>query len=148
MTTIKSPPAMTQTSSSEVVGSSTSVNQSANASSAKPAQMGQTSSASAVPLMNPEMLAMAVKEYQKLRKKLNSPVLGGAAGLFTDSIAFPEELMDPNNPASESKYLHLLVALLGMKDFSVLFESEEQNKESAEQEAQEEQERNHQKKPK
>ncbi|MDO8518943.1 MAG: hypothetical protein Q7T11_02125, partial [Deltaproteobacteria bacterium] len=35
-------------------------------------------------VINPEAVAKALKDYQKIQEKLKQPLLGGASGLFTD----------------------------------------------------------------
>lgn len=108
-----------------------------NQTSSQPAeQTTQTRSASpAATVMNPEAVAKALKDYQTLRKKLNNPsFLKGAAGLFTDNVLFPEELLDPHDPLNDPKYLHLLFAVFGMKEMKKFFATEDQN---AEEEAEE-----------
>lgn len=82
-----------------------------------------------LPTINPEAVSKALKEYQKMREKLMNPAFKGAAGLFTDNIVFPNELLDPNNPVNDPRYLHLLLAMFGMKEMKQFFESEEQKEE-------------------
>lgn len=93
-----------------------------------------------VPVINPEAVTKALKEYQTLQKKLKTPVLKGAAGLFTDNVVFPQELLDPKNPANDPKYLHLLLALFGLKEMRQFFETEEQKSEEEELEKEEDKE--------
>lgn len=82
--------------------------------------------------INPEAVAKALKDYRKLWDKLKKPFLSGAAGLFTDNITFPEELLDTSNPANDVKYLHLLCALFGLKEMERFFSAEEQREEKEE----------------
>lgn len=86
--------------------------------------------------INPEAVAKALKDYRKLWDKLKKPFLSGAAGLFTDNITFPEELLDTSNPANDVKYLHLLCALFGLKEMERFFSTEEQREENEELEKQ------------
>ncbi len=67
--------------------------------------------------VNPEAVAKALKDFNKLRNKLKKPFMSGAAGLFTDNVMFPSDLMDPTNPANDPKYLHLMTSVLGMSDW-------------------------------
>lgn len=85
-----------------------------------------TASVSATPLINPEAVAKALKDLQILRGKLKKPLMSGAASLFTDHVTFPADLLDPNNPANDPKYLHLLCAVLGMKDLEPFLATPEQ----------------------
>ncbi|MBX7148424.1 hypothetical protein K1X76_05015 [bacterium] len=78
------------------------------------------------PQVNPEAVAKAFSEYKKLRGNLKKPFMSGAAGLFTDNVIFPQELLDHTNPANDSKYLHLLFAVFGLKDVVSYFASAEQ----------------------
>lgn len=80
-------------------------------------------------VVNPEAVAKALKEYEQIRKKLKQPFISGAAGLFTDSVVFPPELLDPNNPANDPKYLHLLFALFGLKELERFLRSADQRAE-------------------
>ena len=97
----------------------------------------QTSQAPAPNVVNPEAVAKALKDYQKLLKdRAKRPFLSGAANLFTDSVVFPAELLDPHNPANDSKYLHLLTAVLGLKDMEHFFASPEQLEEILEEDVQ------------
>lgn len=84
------------------------------------------------PVINPEAVTKALKEYQTLQKKLKQPALTGAAGLFTDNVVFPQELLDPENPANDPKYLHLLLAIFGLKELKQFFATEEQKAEEEE----------------
>lgn len=99
-------------------------------------QTSQASAPAATPI-NPEAVAKAVQEYQKLREKLKQPALSGAAGLFIDNLVFPVDLLDPNNPANDPKYFHLLCSLFGLKELKKYFETsdqygeEEENQEQA-----------------
>lgn len=77
-------------------------------------------------IVNPEAVGKALKEYESIQKKLKKPFLAGAAGLFTDNVVFPADLLDPNNPANDMKYLHLLCAVLNMKELEGLFATPEQ----------------------
>jgi hypothetical protein len=103
-------------------------NVSSEAASAKPA------AASSPPVAaNPEAIAKALKDYQKIvRDRFKKPLLSGAAGLFTDSVMFPADLLDPNNPVNDPKYLHLLSALLGMKELERFFKTKDQSDEDEE----------------
>ncbi len=85
-----------------------------------------TSTEVPVNVVNPEAVAKALKDYQKIRDKLKQPNLSGAAGLFTENVVFPAELLDPNNPANDPKFLHLLLALFGLKEMKQFFQTEEQ----------------------
>lgn len=83
-----------------------------------------------MPVISPEAVAKALKDYQKIHKKLKQPFLAGAAGLFTDSVVFPQELLDPNNPANDPKYLHLLFAVFGLKELEKYLKTAEQAEEA------------------
>lgn len=96
--------------------------QNPSGAAAKPA----TSPINTQGIINPEAVAKALRDYQKLRKDLKKPFMSGAASLFTDSVVFPEDLLDASNPVNDPKYLHLLFAVLGQKQVSALFASEEQ----------------------
>lgn len=80
-------------------------------------------------VVNPEAVAKALKDYEQIRKKLKQPFITGAAGLFADSVVFPPELLDPNNPANDPKYLHLLFALFGLKELERFLRSADQRAE-------------------
>jgi len=80
-------------------------------------------------VVNPEAVAKALKDYNKLKKNLKKPFMSGAAGLFTDNVNFPAELLDPLNPANDPKYLHLMSAMLGIKALEDYFATEEQAEE-------------------
>lgn len=80
-------------------------------------------------VVSPEAAAKALKDYQKIRSKLKQPFMKGAAGLFTDNIVFPSELLDPNDPANDPKYLHLLFAVFGLKELERFFATVEQREE-------------------
>lgn len=82
--------------------------------------------------INPEAVAKALKDYQKLRDKLKQPALSGAAGLFTENVIFPSDLLDPQNPANDPKYLHMLLALFGLKEMKQYFMTDEQKEEESE----------------
>ncbi|EKD41273.1 MAG: hypothetical protein ACD_73C00783G0001, partial [uncultured bacterium] len=66
------------------------------------------------------------------------PFLSGAAGLFTDNISFPAELLDPQNPANDPKYLHLLSSMLGVEQLEQYFGSREQAEEEWEEDDEDE----------
>lgn len=100
-------------------------------------QAGQTtvsSQATSLPqgAINPEAVAKALKDYQKLRDKLKQPSLTGAAGLFTDNVVFPSDLLDPQTPANDPKYLHMLLAVFGLKEMKQYFMTDEQKEEESE----------------
>ena len=79
---------------------------------------------------NPEAYAKAVEDYKKLRQKLkDKPMLSGAANLFTSGIVFPDNLLDPNNPINDPKYLHLLCSMFGLDDLEQFFATAEQREE-------------------
>ncbi len=82
-----------------------------------------------VPQVNPEALAQALKDFQKLKSRLKKPFMSGAAGLFTDNVVFPGDLLDTANPANDPKYLHLLSSVLGLKTLEDYFSEEEQREE-------------------
>lgn len=98
--------------------------------------------AEAAPPLNPEAVAKALKDYQKLRDKLKHPSLSGATGLFTDNVVFPQELLDPKNPANDPRFLHLLLAMFGMKEMKQFFATDEQRTEEEELEKENEKEKN------
>ena len=88
--------------------------------------------------VNPEAVAKALKDYQKMQKNLKKPFISGAAGLFTDNVVFPADLLDPSNPANDPKYLHLYSAVLNLKELARFFAVNEQREEMEEEEEQEE----------
>lgn len=95
----------------------------------QPAEGPKGPSAPAQPpsgIVNPEAVAKAVKDYQSLERKLKRPFVSGAAGLFTDKIVFPADLLDPNNPANDPRYLHLLTAVLKLTPLIRYFGTPEQ----------------------
>lgn len=104
-------------------------------SSSKPS----AGTAAAKPTASPEELAKALRDYQKLQSRLK-PMLTGAAGLFAENVNFPAELLDPSNPINDPKYLHLLSAMLGLKDLEKFFASQEQKVEKDPREKNQEQE--------
>jgi len=123
-------------------------------SAAKPASAKPTATAAgpqtagpAMPVINPEAVSRALKEYQKMRDKLKNPAFKGAAGLFTDNVVFPNELLDPNNPENDPRFLHLLLAVFGMKEMKQFFETEDQKKEEEESDEEETEEKLGDKKP-
>ena len=123
-----------------------------DAASAKPAagKTGANTAATAnqaMPTINPEAVTKALKEYQKMRDKLKNPAFKGAAGLFTDNVVFPNELLDPNNPENDPRFLHLLLAVFGMKEMKQFFETEDQKKEEEESDEEETEEKLGDKKP-
>src|SRR3990167_583027 len=85
-------------------------------------------------VVNPEAVAKAVKEYHQLKNKLKKPFLSGAASLFTDNIVFPTDMLDTANPANDPKYLHLLCAVIGLKQLEYVFLTPEQLAENDEEE--------------
>lgn len=89
------------------------------------------------PVVNPEAVAKALKDYQKLRQGPQKNFLSGAAGLFTDNIIFPSDLLDTTNPANDPKYLHLLFTLIGVKEMARRFATKEQQDEMDEEENEE-----------
>lgn len=102
---------------------------SAPASSVTTAAPAQTASAAQAPVLSPEAIAEAVRKYKKLREQLKNPLKAGASGLFTDNITFPAELLDPNDPANDPKYLHLLFAMFGLQELERYFATPEQEEE-------------------
>lgn len=109
----------------------------------QPAQgKGAAAGTQATPnVVNPEAVAKALKDYQKLKKNLRKPFMRGAAGLFTDNVVFPGDLMDLQNPANDPKYLHLLSAVLGLQDLERFFSTEDQRVEMEEEEEEGEEQR-------
>ncbi|MBI4412316.1 MAG: hypothetical protein HY541_07530 [Deltaproteobacteria bacterium] len=109
---------------------------------AQPADGAKKSSAasSTPPTVNPEAVAKALKDYQKMQKNLKKPFISGAAGLFTDNVVFPADLLDPENPANDPKYLHLYSAVLNLKELARFFAVNEQREEMEEEEKEEEEE--------
>ena len=109
---------------------------------AQPAEAPKGAKAAQAPEgpINPEAVAKALKDYQKIRKDLNKPFISGAAGLFTDNIIFPVDLLDTTNPANDPKYLHLFSAVLNLKELARFFAVSEQREEEEEEEPEEEQE--------
>lgn len=101
-----------------------------------------------VPTINPEAVSKALKEYQKMRDKLKDPAFKGAAGLFTDSVVFPNELLDPNNPENDPRFLHLLLAVFGMKEMKQFFETDDQKEEEDEESEEDSQENSEEQKSK
>jgi len=87
---------------------------------------------------NKMAVAKALKDYQKMQKNLKKPFISGAAGLFTDNVVFPADLLDPSNPANDPKYLHLYSAVLNLKELARFFAVNEQREEMEEEEEQEE----------
>lgn len=100
---------------------------------AKPATPVAANPPLATPL-NPEAVAKALKDYQKLRDQLKNKSFKGATGIFTDNVVFPNELLDPNNPANDPRYLHLLLAMFGLKEMKQFFATDEQRAEDEEME--------------
>ncbi len=84
------------------------------------------------PVLNPEAVAKALKDYQKLRDQLKNKSFKGAASIFADNVVFPNELLDPNNPANDPRYLHLLLAMFGLKEMKQFFDTDEQRAEDEE----------------
>lgn len=103
---------------------------------------GTSGGTPSAPVVNPEAVAKALKDYQKLRQGPQKNFLSGAAGLFTDNIIFPSDLLDTTNPANDPKYLHLLFTLIGVKEMARHFATKEQQDEmdSEEEEDQKEEE--------
>ncbi len=104
-------------------------NQTTGAQVGGPAKAQAPQTQAATPVVNSEAAAKAFKDYKKLRDKLKAPFMSGAASLFTDNVVFPADLLDPQNPANDVKYLHLLTAVVGMKELSHFYATEEQQKE-------------------
>lgn len=80
-------------------------------------------------IISPEAVQQALRDYDKIKKRLKKMPLKGLSGLFTDSVSFPPDLLDPKNPENDIKYLHLLLAVFGMKELKKLFATLEQNEE-------------------
>lgn len=104
----------------------TQVNQASPAHTSAVTSENGTAAPATPQAINPEAVAKALKDYQKIRDKLKQPGLAGAASLFTGSVEFPEDLLDPNNPANDTKYLHMLLAMFGLKELTQFFETLEQ----------------------
>lgn len=102
-------------------------------------------STSSAPIVNPEAVAKALKDYQKLRQGPQKNFLSGAAGLFTDNIIFPSDLLDTTNPANDPKYLHLLFTLFGVKEMARRFATKEQQDEMDEDQDEEKKEQEQEK---
>lgn len=59
----------------------------------------------------------------------SSPLVSGAMKIFADGVMFPQNLLDPNDPKNDPKYLRLLSAVLGLEELERHFytlEGEEQ----------------------
>jgi hypothetical protein len=59
----------------------------------------------------------------------SSPLVSGAMKIFSDGVMFPPNLLDPNDPKNDPKYLRLLAAVLGLEELERHFytlEGEEQ----------------------
>lgn len=100
----------------------------------RPAEAPAKGAQETATVISPEAAAKALKDYQKIRNKLKQPFMKGAVGLFTDNIVFPSELLDPNDPANDPKYLHLLFAVFGLKELERFFAAVEQREEMEEEE--------------
>ena len=89
-------------------------------------------------IVNPE----AVKEGGKKQLEEDLKAFGDkwkkmliAGGIFTsggDGILFPQNLLDPYNPANDPKYMHLLSAILSMKEQKKKFMTKKQIEEEEE----------------
>ncbi|HBF12378.1 MAG TPA: hypothetical protein DDW49_03150 [Deltaproteobacteria bacterium] len=88
-------------------------------------------------IMDPKAIAEAIDRFKKMRDRLKTPFFSGTAGLFTGEVVFPEGLLDPSDPSNDSKYLHLICTLFGLKELEKIFSSQEQQKEKEEQEEEE-----------
>lgn len=83
--------------------------------------------------VDPNAIKAALNEYKRLRDKLrHRPWLAGAASLFEDSTIFPADLLDPQDPANDPRYLHLLCALFGLEEMEKMLATAEQIQESEE----------------
>lgn len=95
-----------------------------------PASKAQAPAPAATPsVINPEAVAKALKDYQKIQDKLKQPMLAGASGLFSENIIFPPEMLDPKNPLNDPKYLHLMFAVFGLKELEKYLKTVEQRAE-------------------